>query len=159
MDDVDIKVIVNNCVMLKYLSGRWYTFTLGLSAQNNLEQLCISISCSDTDTFLQSISAHGGLVHVVLSAITLYDDGITALIENSPNLITCHLYAHVRSSHPDYKMNKRDFTMTLKRTFCGRKLFTCGSFQLSSLSHQAINNILVQGNMDIISFWSQNRYL
>jgi len=94
VDDVDIKVIVNNCVMLKYLSGRWYTFTLGLSAQNNLEQLCISISCSDTDTFLQSISAHGGLVHVVLSAITLYDDGITALIENSPNLITCHMSDH-----------------------------------------------------------------
>ena len=129
----------------------WYTFTLGLLAQHNLEQLCISISCSDTDTFLQSISAHGGLLHVVLSAIRLYDDGITTLIENSPNLITCHLYASVRSSHPHYRMNKN------------------GTFVIENSLHVEASNYLFNliklltifwcRVTDIISFWSQDRYL
>ena len=158
VDHVDVAVIVNNCTKLKYLSSCYAYSSHLLPQNNNLEQLCIHVSSSNTDTFLQSISAHGGLVHVVLSAITLYDDGITGLIENSPNLITCHLYACVRSSDPDYRLNMRDFIMTLKSNFHDRKLFTCGSFKLATVSHQAINNILVRGNMDIISFWSQYRF-
>jgi len=162
VDEGDIKVIVSSCAKLKYLSVRYVTQQLGtdlLLQHNNLEQLYINISSSvNSDMFLQSISAHGGLVHVVLSAYRLYDDGITALIENSPNMITCHLYGRVRSSDDNFRMNIRDFTMTVKRKFRNRKLFTSGNFQLSTVSYHAINNILVRGNMDVIPFWSQSRY-
>ena len=45
------------------------------------------------NTFMQAISAHGGLVHVVLMARHVSEDGITTLIGNSPNLIALHICA------------------------------------------------------------------
>jgi len=42
-----------------------------------------------SDTFLTDISAHGGLVHVVLCAsFATTSEGIFSLVRNSPNLMT-----------------------------------------------------------------------
>ena len=58
---------------------------------HNLEQLYIvSKTCDVPDTFMSSISAHGGLVHVFLSVASVSVVGISVLIENSPKLITFH---------------------------------------------------------------------
>ena len=88
------EVIINSCSMLKYFTHlSCINLPLRLSTPNqNLEQLCIKVFIPNDAripaTFLQSVSAHGGLVHVVLYVGELYADDITALIENSPKLLT-----------------------------------------------------------------------
>jgi len=46
-------------------------------------------------SFLQLVSAHSRLVHMCTGR--LYAEGITALIENSPELLTCHIYAYMQA--------------------------------------------------------------
>jgi len=40
---------------------------------------------------MSSVSAHGGLVHVVLRVRSVISEGVTILLMNSPNLMTFHL--------------------------------------------------------------------
>ena len=57
---------------------------------NNLQQLCVSSDLTDLDDrFMEAVSAHGGLVHVVFIVKSVNFSGITTLINNSPNLLTC----------------------------------------------------------------------
>ena len=59
-----------------------------------LEQLCVdSMGIGVPNSFMDTISAHGGLVHVVLCVFSVTTVGITTLIANSPKLETCHIYA------------------------------------------------------------------
>ena len=37
---------------------------------------------------MSTISAHGGLVHVVLCVRSVTSEGVTVLVRNSPNLLT-----------------------------------------------------------------------
>ena len=85
---------VNICEKLKYL---WYigeNIWWPWSVENcNLQQLCIeSEQLALPDSFMNKISAHGGLVHVNLIVKCVTQNGIVALLENSPNLITYHVY-------------------------------------------------------------------
>ena len=41
---------------------------------------------------MASISSHGGLVHVVMNVKLVTSEGITALVTNSPNLLTFHAF-------------------------------------------------------------------
>jgi len=162
---VDVELVINGCAKLKYLSSHSTSLSHCLTRNVKLEQLYLDISyrsscrSSSTDiiTFMQSVSAHGGLVRVVLHSVTLYDDGIVSLIENSPKLFTCHLTvsAHVRSQKTMAILNMRDFRMTLKQQFHDRKLFTGGDFCLSTRDHDQ----WIQGNTDIVtSLWPQVNY-
>ena len=91
--------------------------SLNLAHNHNLQQLYIHESHIDVhDDFMTSISAHGGLVHVVLSVNTLKVDGITSLVRNSPQLITLYLCCGVCIGDVG----------SLKKRFWNRKLFTAG---------------------------------
>jgi len=150
-----IEVLINSCPKLKYL--RYFAdfphFSNSVIQNSNLEQLhIIATYASIPNTFMQTVSAHGGLVHVLLYASHFSDDGITALIENSPNLITFHItvkWGNIISGN-GVVFNKKDYEMALNRKFCDRKLFTCGDFQLSSSD---VDNLLVKNDMDFVSFW------
>ena len=128
-----------------------------------LEQLCIQSNSVDiTDTFMESVSAHGGLVHVVLQGKSVTGDGVTALIENSPNLVTCHISAyHICASalaSAGVYLNLTDFKMTLKKIFCNRKLFSFGIYYLAMVPHDSLNVY----NTELTSIWykwSDNRKL
>ena len=62
---------------------------LSLSAHNNLQQLYISSRDTDlNDKFMDTVSAHGGLIHVVFLVHSMTVEGIITLINNSPNLLT-----------------------------------------------------------------------
>ena len=39
---------------------------------------------------MSTISAHGGLVHVVLCVRSVTSEGVTVLVRNSPNLLMLH---------------------------------------------------------------------
>ena len=58
----------------------------------NLQQVQIESAFTNLpDVFLSTISAHGQLVHVVLYVKSVTEEGITALLTNSPKLRTLHV--------------------------------------------------------------------
>jgi len=102
-----------------------------LPCNNNLEQLFID---SDNnfipDEFVESVSSHGGLAHVVLRVATISVKGVKTLIENSPKLVELH----IGLSKPLHENNKgfdpSTFKTILMKRYCCRKLFTVGYFEI-----------------------------
>jgi len=163
----DIQVIINSCPKLKCIiySGGSAGFSRLLSIKNQtLQQFYIKphfLNVTIPTSFLQSVSAHGKLVHVVLCTGTLLADGIIALVENSPapELLTCHIYAsRIVSPDNNYDIALKDMKVELKRIFSKRKLFSCGNFNLSKVylnaSFYSLDNVLAKLNTDIFSLWS-----
>jgi len=157
----NIEVVINSCSKLKYFVHTCWTseFSCCLPVLNrNLEQLCIKAASIDRtlaipNTFMQSVSAHGRLVHVVLCAGIFSSGGIITLISNSPELLTCHIYGFYII---DFR--RQDVKTILKKKFANRKLFTCGSFLLTKVKRDGsflnIDNLLIERRADIFSLWS-----
>ena len=149
--------IANICEKLRYLKYVGNNISCSWStASYNLEQLCIvSDQLALPDSFMSTISAHGGLVHVILSVNFVTQNGIAALIENSPNLITCHV--HIRTSAVwCILFNPRDFRSRLERKYSHRKLFLCGSYLLvkGKIRSHELSGLLRWNNIDLSSLWS-----
>ena len=80
--------ILTTCKNLRLFSCYDEQFSPSL-AHNNLQQLCISSRDTDpNDIFMNTVSAHGGLIHVAFFVGSVTDHGIATLIKNSPNLLT-----------------------------------------------------------------------
>ena len=102
------------------------------------------------ESFMVSLSAHGGLVHVILHVKSVTQTGIEALIGNSPNLITFHV-------HNAGLCVSTEFNLRLKRRYANRKLFLCGSFRLIKSNRRVISKLfkLYYGcNMNFVSAWT-----
>ena len=148
--------ITNSCAKLKHLiySNNCYgNFWTLVPVQNcNLLQLCIKSKTNLPDIFMDLVSVHGGLVYVVLSVRSLTIDGIATLIRNSPKLLICRVYAEcITSVTQGTSLNLREPRTILKNKFSSRKLFLCGSFDLSrsQLDH---DNLLM--DTDLGPLWS-----
>ena len=158
----NVEVMINSSKLKYFVHAGWNSkFSHKLSTKNNnLEELCIKSYHVDTlsipDIFMQSVSAHGGLVHVVLCAGTFSSGGIITLIGNSPKLLTFHIYAiRIKSSNKDITL--KDMEMILKKKFANRNLFTCGSFMLSKSTDGIsfkIDNFFIERRTNIFSLWS-----
>jgi len=88
-----IQDVVNNCKGLRgaYFNN-FYPLTLSIAHAHSLQQLYIFAPNTDVpDDFMTSISAHGGLAHVVIRVRSLTVEGITSLVKNSLKLITLQL--------------------------------------------------------------------
>ena len=48
------------------------------------------------DNFISSLSAHGGLVHVVLCVKSVTSEGVTVLVMNSPKIMTFNFMCLVK---------------------------------------------------------------
>ena len=154
-----VQDIVSSCKKLKYFRYTHVNLSCTLAQNCTLEQFCIgSNDRGIPDSFMDTVSAHGGLVHVVLRCLSVTTKGVTALIANSPKLMTCHIYAHVISSE-GVQFNHRGFFSALKKKFPKRKLFSCGSCNLTQgrsiyLKHDALNDFLMEEhNTDLVSLW------
>ena len=149
----DVESLIKGCPKLKYLKYAVnFHFFNSVVQKNNLQQLYIAADDeSIPNTFVQSISAHGGLVHVVLHVNCISEYGIHALIENSPNLITLHIFIlHDINRAVHLLNNKKNFVMAIKQKFCDRKLFTCGSFRFPAFD---VGNLFINSDMDVASLW------
>ena len=63
--------------------------SLSTAYYNSLQQLCILSEQTDLDdNFMDTVSAHGGLIHVAFLVSSMTSKGITTLIKNTPNLLT-----------------------------------------------------------------------
>ena len=150
-----IRDVVSGCAQLKFFiySSDRFDFS-GVPVLNcNLEQVHFKMKLVDIpETFMESISAHGGLVHVVMEVQSVTGDGVTALIENSPKLTTCHIKVeHINASTGKLQDSRNT---TLKKKFYNRKLFSCGSY---SFSRQYITDfMIICNNSELTSMWSRD---
>ena len=73
-----------------------------------------------------SISAHGGLVHVVFNIRSITIEGIATLVANSPNLVTFHSVMH--NGYIGAKGDLTSLKKSLMQKFPYRPLFPEGSY-------------------------------
>ena len=143
-----MKNIVTNCKELKYLRC-CYLKTPGMRTHPslivsscNLQQLFIHSTFSHvSDSFMNTISAHGGLVHVLFHVSFISQEGMATLIMNSSNLLTFHVaVCAILQEDPElllklasYKLShlsKDDVKSELKKRFSGKKLFLIDGFDI-----------------------------
>ena len=76
---------------------------------------------------METVSAHGGLVHIIFDVNSVTVEGITSLVVNSPRLLTMIILTKqcVCNEH-GFKINSKDIISGLRKRFPGRKLFTAG---------------------------------
>ena len=134
-----IQDIITSCKELKYCRLQAAStvncppLTLSTAHSVTLQQLYID--SPDTvipDTFMSSVSAHGGLVHVFLSVASVSVEGISVLIENSPKLMTFQSILELCDEH-DIKLTTIKFPWyesMLKQKFHDRKLFHRGGYKM-----------------------------
>ena len=152
-----VKTILNACKGLNYFYCHCSVQQSWLSQVhiNNLQQLCMSLYLTDLDDgFMEAVSAHGGLVHVVFLVNSVNFSGITTLINNSPNLLTCLFGLH--KSKPYCKWLNTE----LAKMFGHRRLFISGL----SLVQQAEPGRLVKGvewlqNTDLLTLWPPEKFI
>jgi len=151
--------VLTSCKELKYLHYSHDLLSQSLSAlcSTNLQQLYINCYIAMISTaFMNSISAHGKLQHVVLCVKSVTSEGVCLLIANSPNLIMVHIVVNA-----DIHSNKgtRKLEAKIKQKFFHRQLFTSGSFtieRVSLLYHFEINTRICTKQWyysDLFSLW------
>ena len=139
------------------------------ACNNNLQQLCIlSIHTDLHDTFMDTMSTHGGLIHVALHVHSVSSKGITTLIKNSPNLLSFRLHKHKEHT----KNYCSSLSASLSKQFADRKLFTSGLF---NIVQHVYRNLLYDDesadfdgtyvgydqclqNTDLLSLWPPNHF-
>ena len=143
--------VINSCKELKCFAIKDFNYnglSLNMHRTCSLQQLCIdSFYTHITDDFMIKISAHGGLVHVVMGVKSFTGDGMLSLVRNSPKLITLHLCGH--------QLDKRameSFNVTLKKTFYYRKLITGGYCMVSNEGY--VTQVLYEQDTDLMPLWN-----
>ena len=115
---------------------------------SKLEQLCINSVRTDIPTIvMNTISAHGRLVRVVMYVHSVTAEGIISLITNSPGLLTLIIVTrqHVYNEQ-NVRVHAKDIRAAVKKTFPHRKLFSVGDYRLlqenDSFEHWHIESFL-----------------
>jgi len=145
-----VQDVINNCKQLKCVRYSCSDkLLLNLVDNHNLQQLYIDASLTDVpDEFMTSVSAHGGLVHVVMIVRSSSAEGITFLVRNSRKLIT--LYVSAQTIH---RLSVENFNATLKEMFCNRRLFTAGHYICDKCIRNVDIKLLDQG-ADLLPLWN-----
>lgn len=155
--------IITTCKNLKYLcyDNRATVSLVPLNCSCMLQQLCIESSFTDIpDSFMDMISLHGGLEHMILSVRSITVNGIKTLISNSPKLMSfCGFIDQPLYNENGRKLQSKDFKTKMKKEFCHHKLFRAGCFRVS-LGNQFFcqYDILTELNTDLNSLWSRFIY-
>ena len=131
--------------------------SLSLAHNLNLQQLYItSTSTVIPDTFMTSVSVHGGLFHVFLSVASVSVDGISVLIENSPKLITFQSLMEIRDKGgrrlPPYEFVQ--FEKALKQKFHHHKLFYTGGYRLFQQNYTSLSTFSFLEQTDVGNLWN-----
>ena len=130
--------------------------SLSLAHNLHLQQLyVISTATVVSDTFMMSVSAHGGLVHVFLSVASISVVGIRVLIENSPKLTTFQslLEIHEEGGRKLSVHEFMHFEKILKQKFCHHKLFYTGGYSLSQQNKTSLSTFSFLEQTDIGNLW------
>ena len=149
--------VINTCRNLKYfVCFSDCELSLMSTHCHNLQQLYIGSEKSDlVDTFMDIVSAHGELVHVILSVNSVAIEGMTTLIRNSPKLLIFYVVTfQPLYDDKDERLNLKTFKSTLKAKFSNRKLFTSECYML--VQDYEISNAeqLLFENTELLPVWT-----
>ena len=154
-----LETIITTCKNLKYLcyDNCVNAISLPLSFNCRLQQLCLESKHTDMpDSFMDVISLHGGLEHLILSVRSITISGIYTVISNSPNLMSfCTFINQPLCNKHGRKMQSKDFKIKVKKQFRSHKLFTAGTFRLAvgnQFFHQY--DVLPELNTDLNPIWN-----
>jgi len=121
-----VQDVINNCQQLRCAHfSTVRQLSLNLTRNHNLQQLYID--SPDTvvfNDFMTSVSAHGGLVHVVMMVRCVRVRGLTSLLRNSPKLITLYLHVSVLDVDAEHA------NLLLNKLFWERRFLTAGCYKL-----------------------------
>jgi len=101
---------------------------------------------------MTSVSAHGGLVHVVMRVRSLTFVGITSLVKNSPKLTSLFLDVSDQAMI-DRTEIVQNYSTKLKKKIPNRRLFTAG---LYTFGYYDIKSVLL--DMDLHPLWPCGYY-
>ena len=146
-----VQTVINNCKKLRCaFSCHQYQLSLSLAHNHYLQLLFIFSPYTNVpDDFMTSVSAHCGLVHVVMKVGSLTVEGITSLVRNSPELITLHLCT-IAIDH----VNVKKFDTKLKLMFRNRKLFTVGHYMVDLHWIESLSDVLWEQGTDLLLLWN-----
>ena len=145
-----VQDVINNCKELTSMYFIGNPLSLNLTHNHNLQKLYIaSLNTDVPESFMTSVSAHGGLIHVVIKVRSLTFEGITSLVRNSPKLITLYLLVSVVDVYVE------NFNAALKKMFWNRKLFTAGLLMHKKFSSRIMeqDNVLWEQGTDLLPLW------
>ncbi|XP_065882290.1 uncharacterized protein [Dysidea avara] len=150
--------MIVSCNELKclYYFDRFGRLSLSLAHNSNLQQLYINAGRTDIpDNFMSSLSAHGGLVHVVLCVRSVTSEGITVLVVNSPKLMTFHVIIYqLLCDNIGTGVNVSEFESKIKKDFSYRPLFKlerCKIIQRDLATN--IDQQYYEHSTDLLSLW------
>ena len=104
---------------------------------------------------MNTVLAHGELVHVILSVNSVTTEGITSLISNSPKLLTFYLVTfQPLYDDKDERLNLKTFKATLKRKFSDRRLFISGCYMLVQDYELRNAEQLLFENTELLPVWT-----
>ena len=148
-----VQNMINNCKTLKCASFiASYALSLNLAHNFSLEQLHIDSPDTEVpDNFMTSISAHGGLVHVVMRVKFFMSEDMVFLVRNSPKLMTLEIhteYVHCKSSTSEETVNE-----TLKRVCSSR---TAGHYVVHKMddNRKGELKVLHEQGTDLLPLWN-----
>jgi len=119
---------------------------------STLQQLSIeSENTNIPDIFMETVSSHCGLIHVVLSVNSVSFDGIFCLIKNSRALLTLRIYARMIVHSKDSL--RLDIKEQLGRKFSSRRLFNTDGFVVQHSFQQLHNLKFMQYETDFFPLW------
>ena len=161
---VSLQDLLSSCKKLICLSisTKWVDVQ-PLTSHCSLQQLSInSGGTALSDNVIDTISAHGGLVHVLLYVSSVTSDGIAVFVRNSPNLITFHVMVRreiYNDTDTDKRIDPKELERRLKQENCQHHLFVQGSCIVKVENYGSRNlNVLdqifdCQTHTDLISMW------
>ena len=134
-----LQEVINGCKKLMILSCLSYNCLLISPVfTTQLQQVYIkSGSTNIPDIFMETVSTHGRLLHVVLSVNSVTVEGVSNLIMNSTGLLTLKVHAQQLIYENIYGgiKSKDNVRKHLERRFSSRKLFTVGTFMITQGYH------------------------
>ena len=99
---------------------------------------------------MDTVSAHGGLIHVAFFVRSMTSKGITTLIKNSPSLLTLvGLLTENRFKDKYFE----SLSASLRKTFAHKNLFTSGICLIQQLDGFDVNLDDWMQNTDLLSLW------
>jgi len=163
LDDCEINFPVEEILssrkelkLLRYCCMNIMSFAPIAVSSQELQQLCIETEYGRiTETFMDTVSAHGELTHVILFVRSITAEGIDALVKNSRKLITFHVYM-VEPIHGEQgaRLNLKVLKANLKERFPHRRLFTASGFKVvQGRTLYQKSNVLRERNTDLQSMW------
>ena len=106
---------------------------------------------------MDTVSAHGGLIHVVFLVHSMTVKGITTLINNSSNLLTV-LFGFCERKR--YKENYYEtVSASLCKKFAHRKLFTSGLSLIQQVDDGLAESAEWLLNTDLLTLWPSIQFI